>query len=74
MVAHLADAPEVGECVASKWYQFAMGRGVEAGDACSLTPLRQEFVAAGSNLFELMVEITQSEAFLYRRASGDAAP
>lgn len=74
MVARLAEAPEVSHCVASEWYQFAMGRGVEAGDACSLTPLSQEFVASGSNLFELMVQITQSEAFLYRRASGDAAP
>ncbi|HXS19292.1 MAG TPA: DUF1592 domain-containing protein [Polyangiaceae bacterium] len=74
MVARLAEAPEVGECVASQWYQFAMGRGVEAGDACSLAPLSQEFVASGSNLFELIVQITQSEAFLYRRASGEAAP
>lgn len=75
MVAKLADSQQVGECVATQWYKYAMGRGVEAGDACSLSPLSAAFIESGSNLFELILQITQTEAFLYRRATtGESAP
>lgn len=69
MAQKLAAAPEVAECVAAKWFQYSVGRGVEKGDACSLVPLQEAFEKGGKNLYELMVNITQTEAFLHRRKS-----
>lgn len=69
MAQKLAAAPEVADCVASKWFQYTMGRGLEGGDACSLIPLQDSFGGGGTNLHELMVNTTQTEAFLHRRQS-----
>lgn len=69
MTQKLAAAPEVAQCVAAKWFQYSVGRGVEKGDVCSLVPLQESFEKGGKNLYELMVNITQTEAFLHRRQS-----
>lgn len=69
MTAILASSDQVEDCVAEQWFKFAVGRGVEAGDACSLTPLQDAFNGSGANLLELVVQTTQTEAFLYRRTS-----
>ncbi len=69
MAALLARSEQVQDCVARQWLTFALGRGVETGDTCSVAPLQEAFTASGGNLAELMVQITQSEAFLYRRAT-----
>ncbi len=69
----LAAGQEVSDCVATQWYKYAMGRGTEAGDACSLSPLQTAFSQSGANLKELIVATTQTESFLYRRASKEAS-
>ncbi len=69
----LASGQEVRDCVAAQWYKYAMGRGTEAGDACSLSPLQTAFSQSGANLKELIVATTQTESFLYRRASQEAS-
>lgn len=69
MVSILAGSDEVRDCVATQWFKFAMGRGVEEGDACSLDPLQTSFSSNGAHLRELLVSTTLTEAFLYRRAS-----
>lgn len=68
MASLLARSEQVQDCVARQWFTFAMGRGVEAGDTCSVAPVQDAFAASGGNLAELMIDITQTEAFLYRRA------
>ena len=70
MVAILSSAPEVEDCMARQWFKFALGRTEEAGDACSLSPLQDTFEQSGGSLVELLLETTQTEAFLYRRGSG----
>jgi hypothetical protein len=65
----LASSDQVEDCVTKQWFKFAVGRGVEAGDACSLTPLQDAFNVSGANLLDLVVQTTQTEAFLYRRTS-----
>lgn len=65
----LASSDQVEDCVAEQWFTFTVGRGVEAGDACSLSPLQDAFNESGGNLNELVVQTTQTEAFLYRRTS-----
>jgi hypothetical protein len=66
LAAKLAGSAQVRGCVATQWYKYAMGRGEEAGDSCSLAPLREAFEASGGDLMEMMVALTQTEAFLYR--------
>jgi hypothetical protein len=69
----LAASTQVRNCVATQWYRFAVGRADEGGDACSVSPLRDTFTTSDGNLIELLVGMTQTEAFLYRRASMPAA-
>ncbi len=69
MAQKLASSQQVKDCLTTQWYKFAMGRGDEEGDACSLSPLQDSFTAASANLMELVVATTQTEAFLYRRAA-----
>ena len=64
----LAGSAQVRDCVASQWLRYALGRFEGAGDSCSLTQLRAKFSASGGDLRELLVELTQTESFLYRRA------
>lgn len=65
----LSTSDQVEDCVTEQWFKFAVGRGVESGDACSLSPLQDAFNSSGGNLMELLVQTTQTEAFLYRRTS-----
>jgi hypothetical protein len=58
----------VRDCIAAQWFTYAQGRSGEAGDACSVLPLQVAFEGSEANLLELMVSVTQTEAFLYRRA------
>jgi Protein of unknown function (DUF1592)/Protein of unknown function (DUF1588)/Protein of unknown function (DUF1587)/Protein of unknown function (DUF1585)/Protein of unknown function (DUF1595) len=69
MAALLARSEQVQDCVAKQWLTFALGRGIETGDTCSVAPVQDAFTASGGNLSDLMIQITQSEAFLYRRAT-----
>jgi hypothetical protein len=46
-----------------------MGRGTDDADVCSVSPLQDDFIGSGANLIELVVATTQTEAFLYRKAS-----
>jgi hypothetical protein len=54
------------------WFRFAYGRGETAEDACSLSNVESSFRSSGGNVRELLVALTQSDAFLYRLASSEA--
>jgi hypothetical protein len=62
----LASSRDVSDCVATEWYRFAVGRKDAPADGCSLTTLRDDFAASGGNLQELIVGMTQTDAFWYR--------
>jgi hypothetical protein len=64
----LAQSQEVNDCVVTEWFRYAFGRGESADDACTMANLKQSFVAAGFNIQELLVAITQSDAFRFRPA------
>jgi hypothetical protein len=64
----LAASAQVRDCVTTQWLRYALGRFEGAGDLCSLTQLQSKFNASGGDLRELLIELTQTEAFLYRRA------
>lgn len=68
LAERLAESEQVRECVASQWFRFASGRFETPGDACSLDTLRAEFHGSEGDLMELIVAMTQTEAFMYRSA------
>lgn len=71
MATTLAGSQQVQSCMATQWFKYAMGRGTEAGDACSLQPLQETFTQGGTNLNQLLIDLTQTEAFLSRRVAKD---
>jgi hypothetical protein len=65
----LAMSAEVRDCAPTQWLRFALGRPETADDTCSLVALRDAFAASGGDLRELMVSLTQTDAFWnYRQA------
>lgn len=70
LAAKLAASKEVQSCYATQWFRFAYGRGENTGDACSLATLTTKLSAANGDIKELLVALTQTDAFLYRPAGG----
>lgn len=68
LAQRLAQSPRVRDCVATQWYRYAMGRIEEEADRCSLDQVKSRFARADGDMRELLVALTQSDAFLYRPA------
>ncbi|WP_438018509.1 DUF1592 domain-containing protein [Sorangium sp. So ce315] len=74
-LAHrLAESEQVRACVVKQWFRFGYGRAEQSEDACSLSQATQAFEASGHNIKALLVALTQTDAFRYRRmiAAGGA--
>jgi hypothetical protein len=68
-LAHaLAGSSQVQECVSSQWFRFAYNRTVTPEDSCSVEQLNEVFADSNFNIKALLVALTQTNAFLYRRA------
>ena len=65
----VARSEQAQSCYATQALRFALGRRETTADACSLEALQRRFVESGGDIRELMVAITQTEAFLYRPAT-----
>ncbi len=63
----LASRPEVRDCVIEQWFRFGFGRVTDTADACTLAEVRQAFVRSGHDVRELLVAMTKTDAFRYRR-------
>jgi hypothetical protein len=67
----LARSEQVRDCAPTQWLRSAMARPEAQEDSCSLQQLKGSFAASGGNLQELLLALTQSDAFLhYRRPEG----
>ena len=66
--AALAVSTQVQECVSSQWFRFAYNRTVTQEDSCSMDQLNDVFRSSDLNIRALLVGLTQTNAFLYRRA------
>ena len=66
LAAKLAASDQVRDCLATQWFRFSAGRAEEQPDGCSLTTLQDAFAASGGDLVELVVAMTQTDAFWYR--------
>jgi len=69
LAALLAGSAQVRDCAPTQWMRFALGRRETADDTCSLAALQEAFAASDGDLRELMVALTQTDAFWnYRQA------
>ncbi|MBX5481710.1 MAG: DUF1592 domain-containing protein [Myxococcaceae bacterium] len=66
----LGQSRQVKQCLARQWFRFAVGRGetTSAPDQCALKRVDAAFAASGYDVRELLVAITLTDAFAYRRA------
>ncbi|HEY8925210.1 MAG TPA: DUF1592 domain-containing protein, partial [Polyangia bacterium] len=68
LIDRLAKSRDVRRCHVGKWMESAYGRPTVAADACSRAQLEEGFERTGGNIRELVIGLTQTEAFLYRPA------
>jgi hypothetical protein len=64
----LAQNPEVQACFASHWANFAYGQTLHEdapADVCTQESLATAFAASGHNIKQLLLDLTQQDAFLY---------
>ena len=66
--AALASSAQVEACVARQWLRFALGRTDHALDQRSIDAALEPYRAANGDLRELIVAITATDSFRYRRA------
>ena len=67
LASALAGSTQVQECVSSQWFRFAYNRTVTSEDSCSVEQLNDVFRSSDFNVRALLVALTQTNAFLYRR-------
>jgi hypothetical protein len=64
----LASSQQVADCMMKEWTRFTLGRSETTEDACSLEQTKAKFTAAGHDIKQLVLALTQTDAFLYRKA------
>jgi hypothetical protein len=74
LVGKLATSAQVRQCVGLQWFRYAFGRGEEAADRCSLDGIDAALVRVDGDLRELVVALTQTDTFLFRKAITGGAP
>jgi len=70
----LAKSEEVKRCYVMKSFRFFYGRDVDTPDACSMAQLLVSFKGNAYSLSELLIALTQTDAFLYRPIQSPEAP
>jgi hypothetical protein len=59
----LAMSEQARDCVPTQWLRYALARREAEDDTCSLVALRDAFAASDGDLRELMIALTQTDAF-----------
>ena len=66
-LAHkLAQSPAVKDCLVQSWFRFAQGRAATAADDGHIGFIAQQFAGNAYKMSELLVAVTQSQAFRYQ--------
>jgi hypothetical protein len=63
----LAESDEARACFMTQWFRFASGRQEAGDDRCTLVDLYAKFEAVKFSIRQLLLELTRTPAFLYRR-------
>jgi hypothetical protein len=71
LATRLAQSSQVRDCLARHWFRFAVKRG-EVDDTDSVNAAKFAFSESGYDIRELMVAITLTDGFRYRK-SGEAS-
>jgi hypothetical protein len=61
----IAASEEAQKCFAGQWMNFGYGRTVVDDETCTITNVQNKFKETGYNIKELLLALTQSDAFLY---------
>jgi hypothetical protein len=64
----LANSEQVADCMMKEWARFTFGRSETVEDACTLERTKTQFAAADHDIKQLVLALTQTDAFLYRKA------
>ena len=67
LAQRLASSDQVRDCIVKQWFRFGYGRAETKEDTCSIDVIRQAFAAADYDVKELIVALTMTDAFRYRR-------
>ncbi len=73
LASKVAQSRDVEACLVTHWSRFANGRAETEQDACGTAWLVDQFRGSGRSLRELVLSMTQTDAFLYRTAPNAAA-
>ena len=65
LVSAIADDPRTHQCFAYNWSNFAYGKTMGASEACINDAITIKFSESGNNVQSLLLELTQTDAFLY---------
>ena len=63
----LATSEEVRACVVTQWFNYGHGRTTTKEDSCTIQQLRTTFADAKYDVKALLIGLTQTDAFLYRK-------
>ena len=72
LAALIVDSAEVEGCMTLQWFRYAYGRAEGEEDVGTLAALTAGFAGSGRRIQDLIVALTQTDAFLYRHATPDA--
>ena len=67
LAERLAEGDDLRDCVPRQWLRYALARRESDEDACSLDTLQRAFARTDGDMYELMVALTQTDAFLNYR-------
>jgi hypothetical protein len=62
----IAGSQDARNCYVAQWLNFAYGRLEQSGDACTHQQLTEAFKSSNGNVKQLLLALTQTDAFLYR--------
>jgi hypothetical protein len=74
LASRLASSEQVKSCVVAQWFRFGYGRVETEADSCSITQVEEAFAAADYDIKELVIALTMTDAFRYRRTLDSEAP
>jgi uncharacterized protein DUF1592/uncharacterized protein DUF1588/uncharacterized protein DUF1587/uncharacterized protein DUF1585/uncharacterized protein DUF1595 len=63
----LATSEEVRACVVTQWFNYGHGRTTTKEDSCTIQQLKTTFAGAKYDVKALLIGLTQTDAFLYRK-------
>lgn len=71
LVHAIAEAETTYECIVEQWSNFTYGRTTTADDECVQQRLVEDFTASGHDMRQLLVDLTQTDDFLYLDPEGE---